>query len=604
MHFLAEKFGGIYFFDVSLQRGWFWATPMALKGNAQLHPIYCIYNNRRKPYVKLNNKKVMKTGFWLKGGKGKLAGATVYQQNGETVMREVVSPSNPKTDKQMIQRIIMHTVMSSYSKMKEIVDHSFEGVKKGSDTMSYYLSQNVGFAREKVSQIQASGQTLENIYNFMPLKAKGFTPNQYQVAMGSLPPVKTTLREEDDTKAFVPAIVANTYQAVCDALGLQRGDQLTFLMIDANTDASFGQCNFHFCRVILDPTNPDNTQAAMSSAFVSGGAINLPSVRNEGNFTFEIDAETGLSFTYKGSLTCVAAAVIVSREQGDKWLRSTTYLTYSGQEEYSLGQCLEMAKNGNATIYSANSQYLNNAGVGGGTGAAAGNQSGGGSSNVNPGGDNPLSLASITSASIDGQSMIAGTPKNITVSAAPASKALVVTVENGNHLFVAVKAGNTEIDSAPVGAEGVTTITHNWEAGVAYKVYLMDEDSNEVDTSYQFQLTVDAGNTPSGVFSNVSYNGTAVSQNLVNQPLEGVFAGRYEGAEEVTHACVMPRQTAPTIGSTVQGFSFCPITDNAWSKSINLSGGYKYFVVVGHDLNGSNITVDAVYDYTITTIDE
>ena len=30
-----------------------------------------------------------KTGFWLKGANGKLAGATIYQQNGETVMREV-----------------------------------------------------------------------------------------------------------------------------------------------------------------------------------------------------------------------------------------------------------------------------------------------------------------------------------------------------------------------------------------------------------------------------------------------------------------------------------------------------------------------------------
>ena len=30
-----------------------------------------------------------KVGFWLKGGNGKLAGATVYKSNGETVMREV-----------------------------------------------------------------------------------------------------------------------------------------------------------------------------------------------------------------------------------------------------------------------------------------------------------------------------------------------------------------------------------------------------------------------------------------------------------------------------------------------------------------------------------
>ena len=442
----------------------------------------------------------MKTGFWLRGGNGKLAGATVYQQNGETVMREVVSPSNPKTDKQLIQRIIMHTVMSAYSKMKEITDHSFEGIKKGSDTMAYFVSQNVGFAREKVSSIQASGQTLENIYNFVPLKVKGFTPNQYQVAMGSLPSVTTTLRDDDEAKAYVPAIKTNTYQGVCDALGLQRGDQLTFLMIDANNDASYGQCNFHFCRVILDPTNADFSQAAMSAPFLSEGAINLPSVRNEGNFTFAIDAEKGLSFTYNGSLTCVSAAVIVSREQGDKWLRSTTYLVYSGQEEYSLGQCLEMAKDGNATIYTANSQYLNNAGVGGGTGAAAGSNSGsgnsGGGSNVNPGGDNPLSLASITSATIDGQNMVAGTLKSIQVAEAPASKVLNVTVENGNHLFVAVKVGANEIASAPVGEQGVTTITHNWEANLQYKVYLQDEDSNEVDTAYSFQLTVAGGADP------------------------------------------------------------------------------------------------------------
>lgn len=34
-----------------------------------------------------------KVGFWLKGANGKLAGATVYQSNGETIMREVVKPT-------------------------------------------------------------------------------------------------------------------------------------------------------------------------------------------------------------------------------------------------------------------------------------------------------------------------------------------------------------------------------------------------------------------------------------------------------------------------------------------------------------------------------
>ncbi len=312
----------------------------------------------------------MKTGFWLKGGKGKLAGATVYQQNGETVMREVVSPTNPKTEKQIIQRIVMHTVMQSYSKMKDICDHSFEGLKKGQPTMAYFMSQNVGFLRQKVAEQQAQGVAFDAMYNFVPLGLKGFTPNQYQVSMGSLPRVDCTLHSDDEAKGFVPAVKANTYKAVIDALGLQRGDQLTFLMIDGNSSRSFGQCNFHFCRVILDPTNSDHSQAALSSAFLDGeGKVNLPSVRNEGNFTFAIDSTKGLSFTYNGSLTCVACAVIVSRKMNDKWLRSTAYLTYAFAEEYSLGECIDAAQSGsNSQIYAANDAYLNNAGQSGGAG--------------------------------------------------------------------------------------------------------------------------------------------------------------------------------------------------------------------------------------------
>ena len=52
-----------------------------------------------------------KVGFWLKGSTGKLAGTTLYKgANGETIQREIVSPSNPKTMAQNIQRIVMSTV--------------------------------------------------------------------------------------------------------------------------------------------------------------------------------------------------------------------------------------------------------------------------------------------------------------------------------------------------------------------------------------------------------------------------------------------------------------------------------------------------------------
>lgn len=446
-----------------------------------------------------------KTGFWLKGANGKLAGATIYQSNGETVMREVVSPTNPKTEKQIIQRIIMHTVMQAYSKMKEICDHSFEGFKKGQETMSYFMSQNVGFAREKVATMQQQGLSFANMYNFVPLGLKGFTPNQYQVSMGSLPRVECSLRDDDESKAFVPVIVENTYAAVINLLGLQRGDQLTFLMIDANNAASFGQCNFHFCRVILDPTNTDYSQASLSVPFVDeNGRINLPSVRNEGSFRFEITAEKGLSFTYNGSLTCVACAVIVSRKMNDKWLRSTAYLTYNGAEEYSMDECIGAAQDGTAnTIYAAADAYLNNAGQGGGAAAeAAGDDNNGGSgSNSGQAPSGGSTTPAVSSASIDGQAMVAGTTKVVTLAYGtqfPVTKTLALqcnAAAAGQFISVKNHADSTEVATGTISNAGAASISHAWAKDTVYDVYIVDEDS-EVLASTALSFSFAEGTDP------------------------------------------------------------------------------------------------------------
>lgn len=439
-----------------------------------------------------------KTGFWLKGANGKLAGATIYQQNGETVMREVVAPANPKTEKQIIQRIIMHTVMQAYSKMKDICDHSFEGLKKGQPTMSYFMSQNVGFAREKVATMQGQGIPFGNMYNFVPLKLKGFTPNQYQVAMGSLPRVDCNLRAEDEGRGFVELVRTNTYQGVIDALGLQRGDQLTFLMIDSNNASNFGQCNFHFCRVILDPTNPDFSQAALSVPFVdANNKINLPSVRNEGNFSFEIKQTTGLAFTYNGSLTCVACAVIVSRKMNDKWLRSTAYLTYNGQEEYSLGDCIDAAAQGsNGTIYAAADAYLNNAGQGGGQAASAsdpGSDVSGGGGSMTP---------AISSATFDGNSMTMGTAKVVTYpngTTFPLTKTVVAQVSaSAVGKYLSIRANGTEVASAPISNTSVS-VSHAWNKDTIYQLTIVDENDQILsNTGFSFRLAESDGNGSGG----------------------------------------------------------------------------------------------------------
>lgn len=422
----------------------------------------------------------MKTGFWLRNGKGKLAGATVYQQNGETVMREVVSPSNPKTTSQLMQRVIMHTIMSAYSLLKEICDHSFEGVKSGRDCMAYFMSQNLNLARQKVAQMIGEGVNTYNIINFLPLGYKGYVQNQYQVAMGSLPQIQTLIDEDESIghSQYVPGITANTYQAVLDKLGLQRGDQLTFMIVRAATDANQGLVkDFKFARVILDPTNADGSQAPLSVPFLDGHRVNLPSLRNEGDMLFNVDDTKGLYF-YVDSRNVYGACVIASRQVGDKWLRSTAYISSNESEEYSLGQCMQMAEQG-TKIYTPNALYLNNAGEGAGDAASY----------------EPIPLT-VDSATFDSQVMVVGTPTVITVSngtSFPVSKALsvVLTGTPAGNVIVKPHAGGAAI--ATIAITG-NTVTGNVSCAkdTLYDVYI-----GEQNTGLQFKVE-ESGGLPGG----------------------------------------------------------------------------------------------------------
>lgn len=425
-----------------------------------------------------------KVGFWLKGSKGKLAGATMYQSNGETLMREVVSPSNPKTDGQLLQRIVMHTIMGAYSAMKEICDHSFEGFKKGQETMSYFMKQNVQFCREKIATMQQQGTSVYGMYNFAPLGVKGFTPNQYQVAMGSLPQIHSYIKDDSTSHGYLAGFSANTYENVIATLGLKRGDQLTFCIFQQLSEA-YGAKEFKFARVILDPTNADGTPADLSVPFIGeDGKINLPSIRNEGNFYFAFNAANQVEFGITSAIGGPANFVIASRKGSDgNWMRSTTYMSYvtSGQS-YNLGECLDMAKNGNSSLYVNNPLYLNNAGEGDGSAVA-----------IDPNEGGAASAAQITSVTVNGVSVTAGTQRQITLANGtefPASVTVVVNTSNANGKTVSVMEGSTSKANGVVASDRAS-ILFNASSDVVYTI-AWSENGATTTTSYRFTVAANA----------------------------------------------------------------------------------------------------------------
>ena len=359
-----------------------------------------------------------KVGFWLKGSTGKLAGTTLYKgANGETIQREIVSPSNPKTVGQNIQRVVMSTVGAAYSLMKAICDHSFEGTKKGQETMSLFMSENIQKCRAAIEEMQAQGVAFLNMYSFVPVGMKhAFAPNQYLVAMGSLPRVNSTWIADAESNILYPtvAVLANktTYGDIISTLNLKRGDQLTFCTVKQG--ASIQESQFNYARVILDPTDPETfLPLPLDTAFLdANNNVNKPSVRNEGKFKFLLNA-SGLRFWYEDVYTteedAIAAFVIVSRKEGETWKRSTTYMSYPGEtaNAYSMQQCLDLLANGaQHNIYASADQYLNNAGEGGGQAASDTGGQGGGTT---PSTQN----FTISSATVNNNSMTVGSAKQV-----------------------------------------------------------------------------------------------------------------------------------------------------------------------------------------------
>lgn len=280
--------------------------------------------------------------------------------NGQTVIREIVTPKNPQTQGQMIQRIIMKTVMTAYSRMKEITDHSFEGISPGQATMSEFMRLNLNAIREGVAIEIANGRGLDDVYAFTPLKSETFAPNAYIISKGSLPIVTSLVNRTPGYTASIEAISGNTYGDVISSLGLQRGDQLTFISIQGTNPQN---SEFYYARVILDPRNADGTEAPLTTAFINGSDIELPNPRNEGAFNTLSFADNKITFGFSRKPMLDSGVIVSRRDVSGQWLRSDCTLSVEDVNIAmfnSLGECLSMLESGD--IQTTGNRYLNQAG--------------------------------------------------------------------------------------------------------------------------------------------------------------------------------------------------------------------------------------------------
>lgn len=287
-----------------------------------------------------------KNNLFLGFARGKVGSVVFYRSKGMQITRALnPSPSNPQSALQMLQRVCLKTSSSAYSLLQDICNHAFEGYAPGTDSQGAFVTRNIQQMRTQLADYINSGDAeqilgcIESNFNGKADTWPAVRP--YVVAGGRAPSLSFEFKSEvvDEVVLTLPYYITEnpTYDDVITALGLQRGDQLTFLFLSVDdTDTNYTFNGLHYARIILEPANGD-----FSTKFIASGQVNSPNARNKGIVSVDLfpdgdnrylsfsamDADKTIIANGAGLENSLAAgAVIVSRQVGDTWQRSNTQL--------------------------------------------------------------------------------------------------------------------------------------------------------------------------------------------------------------------------------------------------------------------------------------
>lgn len=307
-----------------------------------------------------------KVGFYLRGARGKLAGA-VFQRgaDGGTVAREIVKPKNPKTSGQLAQRMIFATATAAYSGLKEICDHSWEGVQYGSKSQQVFMKNALQMLRQRAA---------DNKGNFLPKGINVLIPNLYQISRGSLSSVLNVEYTVDGTThlGVVPSQMDDkkiiTVKDACNAWGIDKGDQMTFIFLTWTEDPekalatvdnySFYPHNLQYVRMTIKADAQDGDVFYNCTDNEFGTAV---IVENPYSITIEYKVDSNQLNIFSEDFDIDGQAVIRSKRSGDQWLRSTeTLFVHNGPEARFL-PVLSTWFGNTTTINFENPYILNNA---------------------------------------------------------------------------------------------------------------------------------------------------------------------------------------------------------------------------------------------------
>lgn len=556
----------------------------------------------------------MSKGNMLLGhARGKVGSLVFSRANGQQITRaRAEQVKNPRTEAQMVQRIILNTIAQCYSRMSTICDHSFEGVKAGQDSMSYFMKRNTNLLRADLAE--------QGAFNFaLPLFVeigKNYLANvKLEISKGSLPAVNPL---DIDLRGIVMDVSTNTYAAVINKYGLQRGDQLTFCAVVG--ESAQAQV-FKYCRVILDPKNDDGTDAPLSTAFVTEGAITKPNLRNETNgFTFSFsDGVIGVKPAGNVNQGCI----IASREKEDgTWLRSNSLMVID--EANAFGVTMEQALD---NFYASqldieNPRYLNNAnkgfkqqqaGVKTFNISTSASPSAGGST-TGAGRYEEGATVSVVATPNAGYRFVRWTENGTQVStsatytfSAAKMRSLVAVFQEVQTVLISASASPAAGGSVRGGGniEQGTSCTIVATPASGYRFVKWTENGADVSTQASYTFTANAAHNfvavfeeHAGGFSDITIAGTAWNANEASVGSGNAVAGSVESAPSGAKVWLAASDSRPTDLSQEMCHGTASVSNNQFSlNASNISGGAKYWLVCFTGNADDGYVIAFTYEY-------
>lgn len=256
-----------------------------------------------------------KTGFYLRGARGKLAGATYYRANGSTIVREInPEPHDPKTVDGITQRARFRACAMLFKVFtKALENKAFENKKPGQSDYNVFIKENVNKTIPYPKSV-ADNYSLpaaycpEGILSRGTLREPKFTaPEEGEVA-------PTFLGLDLGVTASTLTTVGQISTAIINNYGLADGDIITFAGAPLKAIFIGGSLGFvpAFDRLAdIEQFVLDSTSEAPVADFLS--AHNFALVGNSLQFT----------------LVAAVGTVFFSRNTPDGLLVSTSPIIYT-----------------------------------------------------------------------------------------------------------------------------------------------------------------------------------------------------------------------------------------------------------------------------------